>query len=598
MGALKINVSNLDGQSWPLVLHQTSNQNSTGWGPGIKFLNASDSSVKWAGIGGMASSGYANNNDLVFYTQAEPRFRMNSNTFYPIGDAIYNLGGPTVRWADVYGINFHGKADTVNTVEICNINDYNNFYDMAEGKFHLRMLYGNKNLPEITNAGADISGWMTGIAWYQSDAAFGAFYYGHSSDKLYFANGSNGTTFNRHHQIAYLDQVLPLSGGTMYGTITSSAEYALRFTNINTDAYLAANSSDGLFLAVYGPNNSGKSIFIETYDTDIYHRKNGTNYNILTSANYSNWACPASGSNNYVKVYNSGNIVSSSDVTFNDLARQGFAVAMIHAAEDNPRGVAGWIHGLSMAWGVGDNSNWISQLAFGVQKGDGLWYRTNQNACVGKPWKRVLDSSNYNSYSPTLTGGGASGTWGINISGNANTAGTANYSLSTRRIENYHITTNGGNAGLWTRAIAATFGAWKNYRQVIAVSSRHQGNGIFIIGFSTHGTTDSYEYDCRYYGTMTQAYINNWVKCYYNPSTGYFSMWVQDGDYSDCNFRILHDDLNSGLIENDTPVSAIPAEAGNHITIKVNAGDTCYNFGANQPSGSAQVGTLYYQTIG
>lgn len=34
----------------------------------------------------------------------------------------------------------------------------------------------------------------------------------------------------------------------------------------------------------------------------------------------------------------------------------------------------------------------------------------------------VLDSGNYNSYSPTLTGAGASGTWGINISGNAATA--------------------------------------------------------------------------------------------------------------------------------------------------------------------------------
>lgn len=31
----------------------------------------------------------------------------------------------------------------------------------------------------------------------------------------------------------------------------------------------------------------------------------------------------------------------------------------------------------------------------------------------------ILDSSNYNNYAPTKTGGGASGTWGINISGNA-----------------------------------------------------------------------------------------------------------------------------------------------------------------------------------
>jgi hypothetical protein len=35
----------------------------------------------------------------------------------------------------------------------------------------------------------------------------------------------------------------------------------------------------------------------------------------------------------------------------------------------------------------------------------------------------VLHSSNYNSYSPTLTGTGASGTWSINITGNAATLG-------------------------------------------------------------------------------------------------------------------------------------------------------------------------------
>jgi N-acetylmuramoyl-L-alanine amidase CwlA len=34
----------------------------------------------------------------------------------------------------------------------------------------------------------------------------------------------------------------------------------------------------------------------------------------------------------------------------------------------------------------------------------------------------VLHAGNYNSYAPTKTGGGASGTWGISISGNAVTA--------------------------------------------------------------------------------------------------------------------------------------------------------------------------------
>ena len=34
-------------------------------------------------------------------------------------------------------------------------------------------------------------------------------------------------------------------------------------------------------------------------------------------------------------------------------------------------------------------------------------------------WKVVLDAGNYNSYVPTKTGGGASGTWGINVTGSA-----------------------------------------------------------------------------------------------------------------------------------------------------------------------------------
>jgi hypothetical protein len=37
-------------------------------------------------------------------------------------------------------------------------------------------------------------------------------------------------------------------------------------------------------------------------------------------------------------------------------------------------------------------------------------------------WYKLLSSTNYNSYAPTLTGGGASGSWGISVTGNAATA--------------------------------------------------------------------------------------------------------------------------------------------------------------------------------
>lgn len=50
------------------------------------------------------------------------------------------------------------------------------------------------------------------------------------------------------------------------------------------------------------------------------------------------------------------------------------------------------------------------------------WRSGNYDSNNGNSWtglKTILDSGNYNNYSPTKTGGGASGTWGINVSGNA-----------------------------------------------------------------------------------------------------------------------------------------------------------------------------------
>ena len=52
---------------------------------------------------------------------------------------------------------------------------------------------------------------------------------------------------------------------------------------------------------------------------------------------------------------------------------------------------------------------------------DGLWYRSGYNEDQ-KTWARLLDSNNYTNWAPTKTGGGASGTWGINITGTATKA--------------------------------------------------------------------------------------------------------------------------------------------------------------------------------
>ena len=71
---------------------------------------------------------------------------------------------------------------------------------------------------------------------------------------------------------------------------------------------------------------------------------------------------------------------------------------------------------------------WRGELALDYRSNN-IAYR-NKNNGTWSPWAMMLSTSNYNSYAPTLTGTGASGTWGIDISGNAATATT----LYTKQI--------------------------------------------------------------------------------------------------------------------------------------------------------------------
>jgi len=81
----------------------------------------------------------------------------------------------------------------------------------------------------------------------------------------------------------------------------------------------------------------------------------------------------------------------------------------------------------------------------------------------------ILHSNNYNSYAPTLTGTGASGTWGINITGSSGSTSQTNFSnltinssqvLSAGNYNSYAPTLTGGNAsGTWGINITGSSGS-------------------------------------------------------------------------------------------------------------------------------------------
>jgi hypothetical protein len=83
--------------------------------------------------------------------------------------------------------------------------------------------------------------------------------------------------------------------------------------------------------------------------------------------------------------------------------------------------------------------------------GTNLYFRTrNGDTATLNDWRTVLNDANYTSYAPSLTGSGASGNWGINVTGNAATA----TSLSTDR-------TNWSTNGTINDVVGQL--AWKNY---------------------------------------------------------------------------------------------------------------------------------------
>ena len=86
----------------------------------------------------------------------------------------------------------------------------------------------------------------------------------------------------------------------------------------------------------------------------------------------------------------------------------------------------------------------------------GLQFRTGWGT-EQRAWARLLDSNNFNLFAPTKTGTGASGTWDINITGNANTATKATQDGNGANIANTYLKKSGdtvtGTLNVPTQAI-------------------------------------------------------------------------------------------------------------------------------------------------
>lgn len=156
------------------------------------------------------------------------------------------------------------------------------------------------------------------------------------------------------------------------------------------------------------------------------------------------YEAPVTGTTFYKIMYESGtwgiNITGSAstanyltsnsrmDYGWNGINYFNLSAARSTAVKNNqtPYASSTWTH--ILRFNHGNNAGYYTDLAIPFNA-NSIWYRRIANGALQNAaynsntgWVEVLDAINYTSYCPTKTGSGASGTWGINITGNAATA--------------------------------------------------------------------------------------------------------------------------------------------------------------------------------
>lgn len=252
---------------------------------------------------------------------------------------------------------------------------------------------GSATLPIYLNAGTPTACSTTLGVSITGNAA--------TATKLQTARTINGTSFNGTTNIvtAYWGTARTIS---LSGAVTGSASVN-GSQNVTITTTYQFGSIDGRYVGgnkIANHGSSGKAYTADTYSSTFVNKA------FVAFAERGSWAYADNG---YV----------STDTGVN-IPLAGTAIFQWGASDTNK----------TQLYITPYNNSGISNPAANEM----LFYTSNGSGYTSA-WTRVLTHRNYTNYTVTKTGGGASGTWGISITGNAATATTAQYLASNSRMD-------------------------------------------------------------------------------------------------------------------------------------------------------------------
>lgn len=309
---------------------------------------------------------------------------------------------------------------------------------------------------------------------------------------------------------------LPLSGGTITGT---SGDTPLYLKSASTTTWLGFKKSDGTNLGFFGFSGSNiPAVYLDkTYK--LLHDGNYNSYsptltgggasgtwNISISGNAAT-ATKATQDGNGANIASTYLKLSGGTMTGNVYFPNNKGIIQNQGATSNYTNIITWLQGGVSEntydpqighHNTGDANGAIILLPYSTANSpwngaDGLYIGSKNLYYNGSS---VLNTSNYNSYVPTKTGGGASGTWGISISGNAATATKATQDGNGATIASTYLKLSGGTmTGVISKAGGSS--SWINgrdralvrlssYNAYSAITSMKTTNGAWEMGVYTN----------------------------------------------------------------------------------------------------------------
>ena len=131
-----------------------------------------------------------------------------------------------------------------------------------------------------------------------------------------------------------------------------------------------------------------------------------------------------------------------------------------NAAKTNDTPTTAWWH--IMRFNHANSSGYYTDLAIPFNANSLYYKRIGNGSVQNSGWVKVLDALNYTDYTVTKTGSGASGSWGISITGSSASC-TGNAATATALKDKTNGTASYLNYGSSGMSSASWYGAWDGY---------------------------------------------------------------------------------------------------------------------------------------